>query len=87
LGQEGEENLLASNMDISAEYLKVGHHGSRYSSSEAFLRAVNPKICIIQSGKDNKHGHPHIEAIERLENIGCQIMDNQDLGLISFEID
>lgn len=87
LGIEGEENLLALDMDISADYLKVGHHGSRYSSSEAFLQAVEPKICIIQSGVDNKFGHPHQEALDRLRATGCQIMDTQDLGLISFEID
>ena len=87
LGAEGEERILASGMDISAEYLKVGHHGSRYSSSEAFLQAVQPKICIISSGIDNTHGHPHKEAVERLKDAGCQIKDTQDLGLISFEID
>ena len=87
LGHPGEAKILASAMDISADYLKVGHHGSRHSSSEAFLRAVSPQICIIQSGIDNSHGHPHIEAVERLQNIGCQIRDTQDLGLISFEID
>jgi competence protein ComEC len=87
LGEEGEQKLLASNFNLEADYLKVGHHGSRYSSSEAFLRAVEPTICIIQSGIDNKHGHPHIEAIERLQNIGCEIKDTQDLGLISFTID
>lgn len=87
LGIEGEQKILASGLDISSEYLKVGHHGSRYSSSEEFLAAVSPDICIIQSGQDNKYGHPHIEAVDRLKQIGCQIMDTQDLGLISFEID
>jgi len=84
LGVEGEKEILGSGLDIASEYLKVGHHGSRYSSSEEFLEAVSPEKCIIQSGKDNKFGHPHQEAIDRLKSIGCQIMDTQDLGLISF---
>ena len=87
LGIEGEAKILASGMDISSEYLKVGHHGSRHSSSEEFLEAVKPQICIIQSGLDNKHDHPHIETIDRLKDVGCKIFDNQNLGLISFEID
>lgn len=82
---EGEEKLLASGFDLSAEYLKVGHHGSKYSSSLEFLRAVAPKICIIESGKNNKFGHPHQEALERLEAVDCQIENTQDLGTISFD--
>ena len=82
LGIPGEEKLLSIGFDLSAEVLKVGHHGSRYASSQEFLEAVQPEICIIQSGLDNKFGHPHQEAIERLEAIGCQVLDNQVLGAI-----
>lgn len=87
LGEEGEARILESGFDISSQYLKVGHHGSRWSSSQEFLEAVRPRFCIIQSGQDNKFGHPHQEAIDRLNGIGCQIMDNQDLGVISFVLD
>lgn len=87
LGIEGEKKILNSGMDIDSEYLKVGHHGSRYSSSQEFLQAVSPDFCIIQSGVDNDYKHPHQEALDRLENVGCQIMNTQDSGLISFEID
>ncbi|MFA6307828.1 MAG: MBL fold metallo-hydrolase [Patescibacteria group bacterium] len=84
LGIEGEEKILLMGIDINSEYLKVGHHGSRYSSSDKFLQAVSPEVCIIQSGQDNKFGHPHEEAINRLKDVGCQIMNTQDLGTISF---
>ena len=84
LGIEGEERILASGLDINTDYLKVGHHGSKYSSSAEFLKAVSPEVCIIQSGKDNKFGHPHLETLERLESVGCQIINTQDLGTISF---
>lgn len=84
LGIEGEERILASGLDINAEYLKVGHHGSKYSSSQEFLELVSPEVCIIQSGKENKFGHPHRETLDRLEATGCQILNTQDLGTIGF---
>lgn len=84
---DGEAKLLASGFELNAQYLKVGHHGSRYSSSDEFLQAVAPEFCIIQSGKDNKFGHPHQEALDRLKNIVCQIENTQDKGTISYNID
>ncbi len=53
--------------DISADVLKVGHHGSDTSSSEAFLNKVNPKIAVIHVGKDNSYSHPHDVVLNRLE--------------------
>ncbi len=80
----GEETyLLQSGFDLSAEILKVGHHGSRYSSSDDFLETVNPDLCVIESGKDNRFGHPHQEAITRLKKVGCDIKNTQDSGTIS----
>ena len=63
--------------------LKVGHHGSKYSSSEDFLRAVKPKIGILSSGKGNRYGHPTPEVIHRLESIGCKIIRTDESGGIS----
>lgn len=61
-----EEEMLSKNYDLSAEVLKLGHHGSRTSSSEAFLDRVNPKYAIISCGKGNDYGHPHDETIKKL---------------------
>lgn len=83
LPTEGEEKLLASALNLDSEILKVAHHGSKYSSSKEFLEAISPEICIIQSGKDNKFGHPHQETIEKLKNINCNIKNTQYLGAIS----
>ncbi len=63
--------------------LKVGHHGSKYSSSEDFLRAVKPKIGILSSGKGNRYGHPTPEVIHRLDSIGCKIIRTDESGGIS----
>ncbi|PIU18566.1 MAG: hydrolase [Elusimicrobia bacterium CG08_land_8_20_14_0_20_59_10] len=53
--------------------LKVGHHGSRYSSTEKFLARVQPKVAVISVGANNNYGHPHREAIDRLLAVGAQI--------------
>ncbi len=69
------ENEMLSN-DIAAldcDVLKVGHHGSRYSSTSEFLTAVSPKYAVISCGSGNSYGHPHSEAIERLEACGADI--------------
>lgn len=63
--------------------LKVGHHGSKYSSSEDFLRAIMPKIGILSSGKGNRYGHPTPEVIHRLESIGCKTIRTDESGGIS----
>lgn len=64
---EAEEDILKSGQDISADVLKLGHHGSRTSTSNSFLNAVSPKSAVISCGKDNDYGHPHFETLEKLE--------------------
>lgn len=83
LSTEGEAKLLNSDLILESEILKVGHHGSKYSSSLEFLQAVKPELCIIQSGQDNKFGHPHAVALSRLEAAGCNIRNTQSHGRIS----
>lgn len=83
LGEEGEQELLASEIDLRAEILKVGHHGSRYSTSEAFLQAVRPKLAIISCAEENRYGHPAPETIQRLESAGCCIFYTMKSGAIT----
>ncbi len=81
------ENYLLSaykTEDLQSEILKVGHHGSRTSTSEAFLRAVQPTIAIISAGKDNKYGHPHQETLKKLAIFGIQPLVTKDKGTITF---
>ena len=59
-----EKKILAK--DIQADVLKVGHHGSKYSTSDSFLKRVNPKYAIISSGKDNSYGHPAQKTLDLL---------------------
>lgn len=64
ISSEVEKSLL--NEFGECTYLKIAHHGSRYSTCDRFLREVNPKICVISSGVDNSYGHPHKETLERV---------------------
>ncbi len=70
---------------LESDILKVGHHGSKYSSSLDFLKAVNPKISVIEVGK-NSYGHPTPETLSRLANIGSQIFDTLKNGTVKLTL-
>ncbi len=62
-----EEEMLALGLDVSADVLKVGHHGSDSSTKPKFLDAVNPRYAVISCGDDNSYGHPDLITLENLE--------------------
>ena len=64
--REAEAALVARGGDLRSDVLKVGHHGSRTSSSRAFLDAVRPAVAVISAGADNSFGHPHAETLDAL---------------------
>jgi competence protein ComEC len=64
--REAEAALVARQLDLHADVLKVPHHGSRSSSTDAFLRAVHPAWAVISAGRGNRFGHPHAEVEARL---------------------
>ena len=72
LEKEGEEELLKSGQDLRADIFKAGHHGSRTSSSEALLDAIQPKIALISCGINNTFKHPHPETLKHLAERGIQ---------------
>ena len=69
-----ETRLLAAGARLRADVLKVGHHGSRTSSSPQFLQAVGPQLAVISAGAANRFGHPHAEVLERLHAAGARIL-------------
>lgn len=73
LEEPGELALMAKGLITRVNILKVGHHGSKTSSSLRFLQLIKPEVSLISAGKNNKFGHPHIEILERLREIGSQI--------------
>jgi competence protein ComEC len=68
---EAERELLAHHRDaLRADLLKVGHHGSRTSTSPAFVAAVAPSLATISCGVRNRYGHPHPETLDTLARAG-----------------
>lgn len=82
-----EEEILSTNNDISADILKVGHHGSSSSSSVEFLDKVSPKIVVISSGKGNEYGHPNKEVLDEFKKRDCTIYRTDIDGTIVFTSD
>lgn len=78
--QETEEKILESGQDIESTVLKVGHHGSSTSTSQAFLDAVSPTYAVISCGKDNSYGHPHNETLAKLASAGVEVLRTDELG-------
>lgn len=75
--QENESRL--ANQDIDADVLTAGHHGSRTSSTADFLQAVSPEVVVISLGADNRYGHPHKEALDRIQAAGTEHVFRTDL--------
>ena len=75
-----ENNIL--DKDIESNVLKVGHHGSGYSSSAKFIKKVNPDYAIISVGKNNSYNHPKNVVIKKLERIGSTIYRTDKQGTI-----
>ena len=70
-GAQTEARMLASGADLAADVLKVGHHGSAYSSTPAFVAAVHPRYALISVGRHNLFGHPAATTLATLRNAGA----------------
>lgn len=70
---ETETEMVKSKSLLRAQVLKVGHHGSRYATSDRFLDAVNPQAAIISCGSDNRYGHPSQPTLDRLRKANVQV--------------
>ena len=85
IGEETEQKLLPSLPQV--DFLKVGHHGSRYSSCEAFLETIRPEIGVISCSESNRYGHPSPETVERLERNGVQLAYTMKSGAVTLDTD
>lgn len=72
---------------LKSDILKIGHHGSHTSSSQAFIQAVAPKYALISDAKGNNYGHPHQETLDTLNSFGTKILRTDLLGTILFKSD
>ena len=77
-----EEEILASGVSLSADVLKLGHHGSSSSSTEDFVKAIDPTWGVISCGEGNSYGHPHAETLTRFEKLGITLLRTDLLGTI-----
>ena len=79
--------VLAYGEHLKSDVLKVGHHGSRTSTSELFLAEVDPDYAVISAGKDNRYGHPHVEVTDALFNYGVTTYNTAEYGNVTFYSD
>jgi len=77
-----EEDMINKGYDLSADVLKVGHHGSSTSTSQAFLNKVKPKYAVISVGKGNDYGHPTAATMKRLQSNGIKVFRTDENGTI-----
>lgn len=80
--KDAETDMLDYGMDVSADVLKVGHHGSSTSTGYRFLYEVDPEYAVISVGKDNTYGHPHRETVAILGDAGVPMLRTDELGTI-----
>ena len=87
--ERAEEDWLLENDrdELPADVLKVGHHGSSTSSSDAFLRAVSPDVAIISVGARNKYGHPSNDVLYALSRVGAEVLRTDEAGTVVVRTD
>ncbi|MBR1796619.1 MAG: DNA internalization-related competence protein ComEC/Rec2 [Clostridiales bacterium] len=86
IGFRSESILIDEGADIDTDILKVGHHGSAYSTSEEFLEAVSPDTAVISVVENSPYGHPAPETLRRLEEYGCDIRRTDLEGAVLIEL-
>ena len=70
--------------NLESDILKLGHHGSKTSTSEEFLQVVSPSSVVISAGKDNRYGHPHQEVIRGVQDFGSNIYSTNEADAVRF---
>lgn len=86
--EQSEAEMLASSVaSLKADVLKVGHHGSKTSTSTPFLKAVAPKYAVISLAADNEYHYPHKVTLDKLRKAGVKILRTDEKGTIVFSTD
>lgn len=85
IGEETEKKLLGKLEDVT--FLKVGHHGSRYSTCQEFLDVTKPETAVISCSETNTYGHPSPETVQRLEQSGAEVFYTMKSGAVSIYTD
>jgi len=86
-GKAREAQLLANGSDLHADVLKVGHHGSQYASTPAFVAAVSSALASISVGRHNTFGHPGAATLATLQRVGARIYRTDRCGALTVVVD
>ncbi len=78
-----EDEILNKGYDVRSDLIKIGHHGSSSSTSDKFLKAVNPKYAVICVGKDNSYNHPKKSVMDRLKKYNIKVYRTDEQGDIT----
>lgn len=84
---EAEESMIEAGVLSDVDILKIGHHGSRTSSSPTFLDIIKPEIAIYSAGEGNRYGHPHQETMDTLNDMGIFVLGTEEVGTITVTTD
>ncbi|WP_278253283.1 DNA internalization-related competence protein ComEC/Rec2 [Bacillus sp. SD088] len=85
LEKEGERELLQTYGKLSTDVLKVGHHGSKTSTSIELLERIKPEYAVISAGKNNRYGHPHPDVLENLQRFKVKIFRIDEHGALHYK--
>lgn len=83
IGKDTEDKLLQKGVLEDVDFLKVAHHGSKYSTGEEFLDVVKPELSVISCSATNTYGHPSSDTLKRLENSGSKVLITKDVGAVT----
>lgn len=83
--RNAEDSLVASGVNLRADVLKVPHHGSKTSSTDAFVDAVNPKLAVISVGERSRFGHPHASVVNRYLERNIELLQTGRNGMVTVE--
>jgi competence protein ComEC len=87
IGSDAEAAVIKGGADVRARVLKSPHHGSRSSSTPAFLEAVQPEFVVVSAGRGNFYGLPHPDILERYRALGARVLRTDEVGAIRFSTD
>lgn len=81
------EQILLRNFELpKIDILKVGHHGSKTSTSNEFLQKIQPKICLVSVGKTNRYQLPNQEIITKLKRLGAKVFQSNENGEVTIKL-
>lgn len=84
--ERAENMMLGTRLQLQSDIYHMGHHGSRTSSSAPFMSAVRPEVAIYSAGINNSYGHPHKEAIDRVQAVGAEVYGTAENGTVTVNV-